>query len=45
MLLRDLLAFTDPLTNWGHPIALAIGVATWPLVRRWRPARPVPGGC
>lgn len=45
MLLRDLLAFTDPLTNWGHPIALAIGVATWPLVRRWRLARPVPGRC
>ncbi|WP_425315021.1 rhomboid-like protein [Streptomyces viridochromogenes] len=34
MLLQDLLAFTDPLTNWGHPIALAIGVATWPVLRR-----------
>ncbi|MER7404337.1 rhomboid-like protein [Streptomyces sp. NPDC000070] len=40
MLLQDLLAFTDPMTNWGHLIALAIGVATWPVVRRWqgRPA-------
>jgi hypothetical protein len=35
MLLQDLLALTDPMTNWGHPIALAIGVATWPVVRRW----------
>ncbi len=39
MLLQDLLAFTDPMTNWGHPIALAIGVATWPLIRRRRAAR------
>ncbi|MEU6180393.1 rhomboid-like protein [Streptomyces coeruleorubidus] len=36
MLLQDLLAFTDPMTNWGHLIALAIGVATWPLIRRWQ---------
>ncbi|MGA5141718.1 rhomboid-like protein [Streptomyces azureus] len=36
MLLQDLLAFTDPMTNWGHLIALAIGVATWPVVRRWQ---------
>ncbi|MEU0245278.1 rhomboid-like protein [Streptomyces sp. NPDC006235] len=36
MLLQDLLALTDPLTNWGHLIALAIGVATWPVLRRWR---------
>ncbi|MFD9393046.1 rhomboid-like protein [Streptomyces sp. NPDC060000] len=35
MLLQDLIAFTDPLTNWGHLIALAIGVATWPWIRRW----------
>ncbi|WP_349362061.1 rhomboid-like protein [Streptomyces sp. H27-C3] len=34
MLLQDLLAFTDPLTNWGHPLALLLGVAFWPLVRR-----------
>ncbi|MEV6613433.1 rhomboid-like protein [Streptomyces sp. NPDC051051] len=34
MLLRDLLALTDPLSNWGHLIALGIGVATWPWVRR-----------
>ncbi|OUD00228.1 rhomboid-like protein [Streptomyces swartbergensis] len=36
MLLQDLLAFTDPMTDWGHLIALAIGVATWPVVRRWQ---------
>ncbi|WP_309227059.1 rhomboid-like protein [Streptomyces lunaelactis] len=33
MLLQDLLAFTDPLTNWGHPLALLSGIACWPLVR------------
>ncbi|MFJ9891847.1 rhomboid-like protein [Streptomyces sp. NPDC091280] len=33
-LVSDLLAFTDPMTNWGHLISLAIGVATWPLIRR-----------
>lgn len=38
MLLQDLIALTDPLTNWGHLTALAIGVATWPWVRRWRHA-------
>ncbi|MBE8472579.1 rhomboid-like protein [Streptomyces justiciae] len=36
MLVQDLLAFTDPLSNWGHLFSLAIGVATWPMVRRWR---------
>ncbi|MEV0111927.1 rhomboid-like protein [Streptomyces sp. NPDC050844] len=36
MLVEDLIAFTDPMTNWGHLFALLIGVATWPLVRRWR---------
>ena len=34
LLVTDLIAFTDPMTDWGHPIALAIGIATWPLVRR-----------
>ncbi|MFF6917657.1 rhomboid-like protein [Streptomyces sp. NPDC012466] len=44
MLLQDLLAFTDPMTNWGHPIALGIGIATWPVVRRWYAARLGPAG-
>ncbi|MEW2565560.1 rhomboid-like protein [Streptomyces sp. NPDC047070] len=35
---EGLVAFTDPLTNWGHLLALAVGVATWPWVRRSRPA-------
>ncbi|MER7479951.1 rhomboid-like protein [Streptomyces sp. NPDC126510] len=39
MLLQDLLAYADPMTNWGHLIALGIGVATWPVVRRWYAAR------
>lgn len=34
-LLRDLLAFTDPLTDWGHPLALLAGLACLPVVRRW----------
>jgi hypothetical protein len=34
LLLQDLIAYTDPLTNWGHVIALATGVALWPWVRR-----------
>ncbi|MFG2127659.1 rhomboid-like protein [Streptomyces sp. NPDC048751] len=37
-LVSDLVAFTDPMTNWGHLISLGIGVAVWPLVRRWRDA-------
>ncbi|MFJ2767930.1 rhomboid-like protein [Streptomyces sp. NPDC087300] len=36
MLIDDLIAFTDPMTNWGHLLALLIGVATWPLLRRAR---------
>jgi hypothetical protein len=35
MLVEDLIEFTDPMTNYGHLIALTIGVATWPLTRRW----------
>lgn len=34
-LLQDLVELTDPLSNWGHLIALGIGVALWPRVRRW----------
>ncbi|MFG2636975.1 rhomboid-like protein [Streptomyces sp. NPDC048362] len=45
-LLNDLIVFADPMTNWGHLIALATGVAAWPLVRRWQrtpaPALAVP---
>ncbi|MFJ9537993.1 rhomboid-like protein [Streptomyces sp. NPDC101225] len=51
MLVRSLIGFTDPMTGWGHLIALATGVATWPLVRRWyretraaRLPKPRPGG-
>ncbi|MEU2913294.1 rhomboid-like protein [Streptomyces massasporeus] len=42
MLLQDLLAFADPMTNWGHLIALGLGLATWPAVRRSYAARPRP---
>ncbi|WP_405998544.1 rhomboid-like protein [Streptomyces sp. NBC_00829] len=35
LLVQDLLDMTDPLTNWGHPLALLAGIACWPLVRRW----------
>ncbi|KUN85063.1 hypothetical protein AQJ64_12595 [Streptomyces griseoruber] len=44
LLLQDLIAFTDPLTDWGHLIALAIGVGTWPRVRRWSRERRTGGG-
>ncbi|MET7485482.1 rhomboid-like protein [Streptomyces sp. NPDC005538] len=33
-LVEDLIEFTDPMTNWGHLIALTLGIATWPLIRR-----------
>ncbi|MFD5585009.1 rhomboid-like protein [Streptomyces sp. NPDC127063] len=36
---QDLLSPYDPLTSWGHATALAIGVATWPALRRWADAR------
>lgn len=39
MLLHDLLAFADPLTNWGHLLALLAGIACWPVVRHWAGAR------
>ncbi|OIJ89258.1 hypothetical protein BIV25_34710 [Streptomyces sp. MUSC 14] len=35
LLLSDLAEFVDPMTDWGHLIALTIGVMSWPLVRRW----------
>jgi hypothetical protein len=37
-LVSDLVAFQDPMTNWGHLIALTAGVASRPLVRRWASA-------
>ncbi|MFI1470816.1 rhomboid-like protein [Streptomyces wuyuanensis] len=39
LLLLDLLAYEDPLSNWGHPLALLTGLAGGPLVRRWALAR------
>ncbi|MFE1175606.1 rhomboid-like protein [Streptomyces sp. NPDC058773] len=38
----DLLAYTDPLSDWGHLLSLALGVASWPLLRRWRAHRAAP---
>ncbi|WP_416968459.1 rhomboid-like protein [Streptomyces sp. 4F14] len=35
MLLQDLVNLTDPVSNWGHLIALGVGVGTWRWVRRW----------
>ncbi|MGW7243299.1 rhomboid-like protein [Streptomyces sp. NPDC054804] len=46
-LVTDLIAFEDPMTNWGHLISLGIGTALWPAVRRWyreRHRAPVPAG-
>ncbi|MFF3320686.1 rhomboid-like protein [Streptomyces sp. NPDC002889] len=39
VLLHDLLAFEDPLTAWGHPLALLVGIACGPAVRRRAAAR------
>nr|WP_247196089.1 rhomboid-like protein [Streptomyces sp. GESEQ-35] len=33
MLVEDLVAFADPMSNWGHLIALGVGIALWPAVR------------
>ncbi|WP_343286257.1 rhomboid-like protein [Streptomyces sp. AM 4-1-1] len=51
MLLHDLVALADPLTDWGHPLALLAGLACGPFLRRGVRARsarldPAPGrGC
>ncbi|MFJ6568486.1 rhomboid-like protein [Streptomyces sp. NPDC091292] len=37
-LLTDLLTLSDPISNWGHPLALALGICTWPLLRGGTPA-------
>ncbi|MGW8730195.1 rhomboid-like protein [Streptomyces sp. NPDC055808] len=36
LLLQDLLDMAEPLAAWGHPVALLVGVACWPAVRRVR---------
>ncbi|GAA5701503.1 hypothetical protein Save01_02315 [Streptomyces avermitilis] len=38
-LVADLVEFADPMTDWGHLMALSIGVGMWPVVRRWQRAR------
>ncbi|MEU0332571.1 rhomboid-like protein [Streptomyces sp. NPDC006193] len=40
-LLDGLLAYRDPLTDWGHVIALTLGIAAWPLIRPVRHRTPV----
>lgn len=32
----DLVSLTDPLTNWGHFLALLVGITLWPLLRRYQ---------
>ncbi|MFE9446799.1 rhomboid-like protein [Streptomyces sp. NPDC006739] len=42
-LVEDLVTLEDPLTNWGHVISLTIGIAAWPVIRRWhRTMNPTP---
>ncbi|MFI6049523.1 rhomboid-like protein [Streptomyces violascens] len=36
LLVEDLVDMTEPLAAWGHPVALLVGVACWPAVRRVR---------
>ncbi|MEU8785590.1 rhomboid-like protein [Streptomyces sp. NPDC048637] len=40
--LTDLLAYVDPLSDWGHVLSLVLGAASWPLLRRWRSRRAAP---
>ncbi|MFB7247796.1 rhomboid-like protein [Streptomyces populi] len=40
VLTRDLVLLADPVTDAGHLIAPAVGVATWPPVRRRHRRRP-----
>ncbi|MFJ9416183.1 MULTISPECIES: rhomboid-like protein [unclassified Streptomyces] len=41
LVITGLLAYADPMTDWGHLLSLTLGAASWPLLRRWRdrPAR------
>ncbi|WP_329463072.1 rhomboid-like protein [Streptomyces sp. NBC_01431] len=34
LLVQDLVELVEPLAAWGHPVALLVGVACWPAVRR-----------
>ncbi|MFF8590917.1 rhomboid-like protein [Streptomyces sp. NPDC015220] len=36
--LADLLTFADPLASSGHLVSVGLGVASWPVVRRWHRA-------
>ncbi|MFG3282941.1 rhomboid-like protein [Streptomyces sp. NPDC048111] len=36
LLVQDLLDMREPLAAWGHPVALLVGVACWPALRRVR---------
>ncbi|WP_438291715.1 rhomboid-like protein [Streptomyces sp. HUAS TT7] len=38
LLVDDLVDMVEPLAAWGHPVALLVGVACWPAVRRVRNA-------
>ncbi|MYT31511.1 MULTISPECIES: rhomboid-like protein [unclassified Streptomyces] len=45
--LSGLLAYVDPVTDWGHLLSFVLGVAAWPLLHHWRRQRtgpaPLPG--
>ncbi|MEU9120381.1 rhomboid-like protein [Streptomyces sp. NPDC048506] len=40
--LTDLVAYADPMTDWGHLLSLTLGIAAWPLLRHWRAGRSGP---
>ncbi|MFG3059441.1 rhomboid-like protein [Streptomyces sp. NPDC048231] len=44
VVLDDLAAFADPLSDWGHLLALAVGIAIRPAVRRRARDRSLRGG-
>lgn len=36
MILADLVTLQDPVVDWGHLLAFSLGIALWPLLRRYQ---------
>ena len=36
MIVSDLVTLTDPVVDWGHLLAFLMGIALWPLLRRYQ---------
>ncbi|MBU7596455.1 hypothetical protein JGS22_002070 [Streptomyces sp. P38-E01] len=44
MVLSNLVTLTDPVVDWGHLLAFALGIALWPLLRRYQRRGSAVGG-